>query len=89
MAKTCHDCGALNADSARFCSLCFKELPEEGSSQCPGLSDEREGYLERYPSSFDEDSDSLGTGSDSTKAGNVKPVDIGEYGKPSGYPTKP
>jgi hypothetical protein len=83
LAINCPVCGAENPDSADFCNLCLASMGFEASEYTtPAPVDE--GFLDKYPSSFDPGAPSAEEVAASAEVQEAPPVDIGEYGVRSG-----
>lgn len=85
MVVSCPVCGAENADSAEFCNLCLASMGFECSEYSSPVSGE-DGFLTRYPSSFDPEAPSPDEAVAYAVAGpEAQPVEIGQYGVRSGH----
>lgn len=79
----CPFCGAENADTAEFCDLCLASMGFDGGLAADG--GETEGFLTRYPSSFDRQTPGHRESQPGEARPEAPPVDIGEYGVRSGH----
>lgn len=90
----CPVCGAENPENANYCNLCLARLGFE-DLEYPSANDSVEGYMNQYPSSFDEPeglTEAAGgyqpdPGTECAPAAG--PVEIGEYGVRSGEQVYP
>lgn len=80
----CPSCGAENSDTAEFCTLCLASV---GFEAPPPAAEDTEGFLTRYPSSFDAQvPDYRDEPWADQPRPDAPPVDIGQYGVRTGHP---
>lgn len=85
MTVSCPVCGAENHDSAEFCSLCLQGIGFECSEYARPVSG-KDGYLTRYPSSFDPGAPNPEEeAAYAAAAPEAEQVEVGEYGVRSGH----
>jgi len=84
----CPRCGAENPDNSQYCNLCLDCIGFE-NLEYTSATQQDEGYMQQYPSSFQEGAETAGGASvdyppEVQQSPYAEPVDIGEYGTQSG-----